>query len=55
MTIEENDDIVGITFFIAKLLKKATRVTITFYCNKAFKEGDDNNVVVYFFFFATPP
>jgi len=38
ITIEEGDDIVAITFFAAKLPKKAHVATI--FCSKAIKEGD---------------
>jgi hypothetical protein len=39
-TIEEGDDIVAITFFATKPLKKAMVVTIVIFCNKAIEEGD---------------
>ncbi len=39
ITIEEGDDIVAVTFFVVKPLKKATIVAITFFCSKAIEEG----------------
>jgi hypothetical protein len=42
-TIEEGDNIVVVTFLTTKPLKKATTITITFFCNKAIVEGDDSN------------
>jgi hypothetical protein len=42
-TIEEGDNIVVVTFLTTKPLKKATTITITFFCSKAIVEGDDSN------------
>ncbi len=41
-TIEEGNDIVAVTLFITKPLKKAITIVVTFFCNKAIKEGDGN-------------
>ncbi len=41
-TIEEGDNIVTVTFFVAKSLKKATTIAITIFCSKAIEEGDKN-------------
>jgi hypothetical protein len=39
-TIEEGNDIDVVTFFTTKPSKNVTIVAITFFCNKAIKEGD---------------
>jgi len=51
-TIEEGDDIVVVTFFIAKPLKKATIIAVTIFCNKAIKEGDESCRTIILFYFS---
>jgi hypothetical protein len=48
ITIEEGNNIVAITFFVTKPLKKVTIVIVAIFCNKTIEKGDGSCCLLLF-------